>query len=471
MNKLIKNWSYLFVSDLTQAVINFLVFMFLARKLSPEQYGTLNAILALVALFSVFATSICANQVIIREITLQPKASHGIFQIILPIKIISLVLSIIALVGYQLFTNETQFIVLISTSVLVIASLTSDLAESIAFGHFVTKFTTLLSISTAICWLLVIILVPSDKISVESVLLIYSVIYLIRSIAYLGISFKIFISPNNSTADVSSKALLLMSIPFLWMRIVGVFSDQVPLLFLKGYSGAAEVGFYAVGNRFIFPITMAVSTGLRAIFPFMTKLFHEAKEEFTAKLANGFNFVLILGSTIAMLLTLSSSVWIPLFFGEAYKKSIIAFNYQAWLGVLICFDMILANVLTSTYRQKVLAIVMTIDLLIVFPLMYIGAHHGADGMAMAKLVGAFITILYHVVVVIKLLKAGIKTLSFLLSCIYFMVMMMITIFISEMLVKVALITILIMVYILYKKSPLRSAFSSTFNYISKHLFR
>ncbi len=469
MNKLVKNWSYLFVSDLSQAVISFFVFMFLARKLTPEGYGTLNAILALVSLFSVFATSICANQVIIREVTLQPKASLGIFKVVLPIKVISLLISIFALLLYQFYTKETQAIVLISTSVIVIATLIADLSESIAFGHFVTKFTTILSISAAVCWLLVIVLLPNNKISVNLVLLVYSIIYLVRSMAYLGISFGKFVRPNIESAGLRSGALLLMSMPFLWMRIVGVFSDQVPLLLLKGFGGAAEVGFYAVGNRFVFPITMAVSTGLRAVFPFLTKLYHEAKEKFVAKLADGFNFVLILGSTIAMVLTISSSVWIPLFFGEAYEKSIAAFNYQAWLGVLICFDMILANVLTSTYRQKVLAIIMTIDILIVFPLMYLGAQHGAEGMAIAKLAGAFITVLYHVVVVIKVLKAGIKSFSFLLSCIYFIVMMCATIFINEISIKVTIVIVLLMLFTLYRNSPLRSAFRLALKYIFKQL--
>ncbi|HEY5368238.1 MAG TPA: oligosaccharide flippase family protein [Hanamia sp.] len=469
MSKLIKNWSYLLFSDLGQLAISFFVFMFLARKLSPEGYGTLNAIFALASLFSVFAMSVSSNQVIIREVTLHPKATRSIFKIVLPIRIASLLLSLAVLIAYQFYAKETQPIILVGGSFIVLATLTSDLAESLAFGHFVTKFTTVLSIGAAICWLSVVVLLPSSKIYVEWALLFYSLIYLIQSFAYLGISFKKFVRPNREESKIGYKTILLMSMPYLWIRTVGVFSDQVPVLLLKGYSGAAEVGFYAVGNRLVLPITIAVSTGLRALFPFMTKLYSEDKERFIKKLSEGFTFVLILGSTIAMFLTIFSNVWIPLLFGKAYDKSVLAFNYQAWLGVLLCFDLILANVLSATYRQKTLAIIMTIDILIVFPLMYIGAKYGAEGMAKAKLLGGLVTVLYHVIVVMLVLKARIKSLSFLLSCVYFITMMVVTIFISDVLIKLAIILILLITFIAYRNSPLRQLSSILYKRLNMKL--
>lgn len=429
--------------------------MFLARKLSPEGYGILNTILAIAGLFSVFAVNVCANQVIIREVTLNPRATKKIVNVILPIRIISLALSIIALVGYYFYEGEVRTVYLIGTSIIVLATLVWDLAESIAFGHFVTRITTYISVVAGLCWFLIVFILPEKSINVEMVLLIYATIYLIRSVTYLGLSFKNYVHPNNDQLSMGWKIILMMSMPYLWMRIMGTFSDQVPILLLKWHSGATEVGYYAVGNRFVMPITLAVSTGLRAMFPFMTKLFQEDKEKFNQRLAEGFTFVLILGSSIAMLLTISSNIWVPLFFGDAYRKSILSFNFQAWLGVLLCFDLILANILSATYRQKILAIIMTIDVLIIFPLMYLGASNGADGMALAKLVAGFVTVSYHIIVVIVVLGVRLKSLSFLLSTIYFVTMMLITICISEMWIKLTIVSVLIITFLIYDKSPLR----------------
>ncbi|MBU1013317.1 MAG: oligosaccharide flippase family protein [Bacteroidetes bacterium] len=118
-NSLIKNWSYLLLSDVSQAVIGFFVFMFLARKLNPEGYGTLNALLALASLFSIFAMNVSANLVISREITLRPKTTAGIFMITFPIRMVSLVISILALVFYETCQGERN-IGLISNLILFI---------------------------------------------------------------------------------------------------------------------------------------------------------------------------------------------------------------------------------------------------------------------------------------------------------------------------------------------------------------
>ena len=462
MSKLLKNWAYLVVSDVSQSLISFLVFMMLARKLSPEGYGTLNIILALTALFSIFSINFSANTVITREVTLHPQATKKIIKKVLVIRSITLIISVIALILYLFYTGETRTEYLIATSIIIFATLGWDLAESIAFGHFVTKFTTYLSIVAGLIWFIIIFLIPKENVNVGLVLIIYALIFLLRSFAYLGFSFKKYVNDNNDTYPISIKSILLMSMPFLWIKIMGAFSDQVPILLLKGNSGATEVGYYALGNRFVMPITLAVSTGLRAMFPFMTKSFQEEREKFNKNMEEGFSMVLIMGSSIAMLLTIFSKIWIPLLFGKAYLGSVLAFNYQAWLGVIFCFDLIIVAVLAATFRQNVLAIIMSIDVLIIFPLMYLGSAHGAEGMAIAKLAGAFISIMYHVVVVMVVLKANLKSWTFLFSCLYFAGMMISTAFINITGIKIIMVISLLTGFLVFKNSPLRQMLNTIY---------
>lgn len=456
MSKLIKNWSYLLLSDVSQAVISFFVFMFLARKLNPEGYGTLNALLALASLFSIFAMNVSANLVISREITLRPKTTAGIFMITFPIRMVSLVISILALVFYETYQGETNYGLITATAVIVIATLLWDLAETVAFGHFVTKLTTLISISASLIWLLIVILLPSKELDVNLVVWLYASVFILRGIVYLTFSYFKFVKDNNEQPVINVKSVLIMSMPYLWMRVVGTFSEQIPILLLKGYSGAAEVGYYAVGSRFVMPITLAVTTGLRAVFPFMTKLFHEDKEKFRAKLVEGFTFVFIIGSTIAVGLTISSGVWLPLFFGDAYQDAIKPFNYQAWFGILLCFDLLLSTVLSSTYKQRTLAIITTFDVFIVFPLLYFGTQYGAEGMAIAKLAGAIITVFYHIIVVIFLLKIKLNSKPFILSTAYFAILLITSIFITLMSVKLLVISLVLLFYTISRSSPLRT---------------
>lgn len=436
-------------------MISFFVFMLLARKMSPEGYGSLNAILAIATIFSIFSINLSSNQVIIREVTLHPKGTKDFIRKVLVIRAVSFALTIIAIVIYFFNTTEPGQAEIAGISIIVAATMVWDLAESIAFGHFVTKLTTYISMGAGICWFLIILLLPVTIINVELVLIIYACILLVRSAFYMGFSFNRYVSPNEESITINYKAIILMSIPFLWMRIMSAFGDQIPILLLKGQSGNTEVGYYSLGNRFVMPITLAVSTGMRAMFPFMTKLFQENKEEFNEKLTKGFSTVLIFGSSIAMLLTVTSRFWIPLLFGEAYLQSILPFNYQAWMGVLICFDLIVASVLAATYRQTVLAILMSVDIMVIFPLMYLGSSHGAEGLALAKLAGTLITIMYHIIVVMMVLKADLKSWKFLFSCIYFIMMMVITIIVTNFLLKLLLLILLVGLFLVFRESPLR----------------
>ena len=439
--------------------------MFLARKLSPEGYGILNTIIALATLFSVFSTNFSANQVIIREITIHPDSTKKIFRIVLPIRVISLIITILTLIIYQYNTAEDKFPFLIASSVIVISTLIWDLSESIAFGHFVTKFTTIISIIASLCWMIVVLLLPPKNLNIELVVVLYALILLLKGFSYLGFSYNKFVKNNTDETTMGWRAILIMSLPFLWMRIVGTFGNQIPILLLSKNSGATQVGYYSVGSRFVLPITLAVSTGLRAVYPFLTKLFHEDKEKFNGMLVKGFTFILILGSSLAMLLTVSSSIWLPMFFGKAYQNAVLSFNYQAWLGVLMSFDLLISNVLSSTYRQKTLAIITTIDVLIIFPLMYFGSKYGAEGMAMASLFGTLITACFHIIVVIVVLKIHINSWSFGFSFLYFLLFMLISIFITNMLLKISLIVTLFFLYGVFKQSPLRNLYEIVYQYI------
>jgi O-antigen/teichoic acid export membrane protein len=391
------------MSDVSQSIISFFVFMFLARKLSPVGYGTLNATMALASLFSIFATNVGANQVITREITLHPDSTKDLFRLLLPIRAISVIATVAALVIYYYWTGENHFIVIFSATLLVFSTTIWDLSESIAFGHFITKLTTMISMAVSGLWLLIVILLPPQYVSYETILLLYSVLFILRGGVYFLFTYQRFIRQKNEPARVRSAAILTMSLPYFWMRIFGTFSDQIPLLLLNGFSGASEVAYFSVGNRFVMPITLAVGTGLRAVFPFMTKLFMEDRESFNQKLIEGFTFVLILGSTLSMILTVTSGFWLPAILGEQYKSAVTAFNYQAWFGVLLSFDLLLSTVLSSTYRQNILAVITTVDVLIFAPMLYFGSHYGAEGLAIARLVGVMLTVSYHIVVVIKVL--------------------------------------------------------------------
>jgi len=359
------------------------------------------------------------------------------------------------MIFYYKHTGESRTVVIAGAALIVVSTVLWDLAESIAFGHFVTKITTFISIIASIIWLGMVILLPDIGLTFEVVVWMYAGVFMVRGIVYILWCYKKFIHKNREPSLISFKSLLLMSMPFLWMRVVGTFGDQIPLLILDQKIGTAEVGYYSVGNRLVMPIVLTVTTGLRAAFPFMTKLYQENKEKFNADIILSFSFVLIAGATIASGLSITSELWIPWLFGAEYDHSIDIFKYQAWSGAILCFDMVLSTVLSSTYRQKLLAIITTLDVVIIFPIIYVGIEYGGEGMALAKLIGVFIAIMMHIVLITKSMRINLFSKSLFLALLYFIILAVSSILLSTLPLKMMVFILMLSSYSLYKSSPLR----------------
>lgn len=454
MSKVLKNWIYLLLSNITTQIIGFFGMIFLAKKLSPEGYGEFNIILSIVALFSVFANS-GMNLVLTREVTLNIKSSKAIFSLIVPIRIFSFLISTIALLIY-LHINDFSFSVIYLFSIILILSNNLwDLSQSIAFGHLVTKYTTILNFVFSLVWLVSVVVIPDSAFDIELIIIIYAIILLIKGLSYLFVVHKKYIKNYKELINLTRMSIFVMCIPYIWMRSLGAFADQVPILMLDNNSGSEEVGFYSLGARLVVPITIIINTGIVALFPFITKLFKEDVNQFKTRIIEGFNFVFVIGTLIAVILVLTSKYWIIFLFGEQYLNSILVFNAMAWFSVLLCFDLLLSAALSSTYKQKTLAIITTIDFLILFPMFYIGAQYGAIGFANAKLIGGAIALIYHIFVFNKVLKLNLNILQMFLGLLFFSSMFLITSILDDLLIQIVLLTIVFIIFLLFKESPLR----------------
>lgn len=460
MNKLIKNWSYLLFSDISQSVINFFVFMLLARKLTPEGYGEFNVVLAIVAIFSVVATNLGANHVVTREVTLHPENTKGICHNVLSLRFISLLIALIGVLIYIAYGKDTSFSSSYYIFVLIFATSVWDIAESIAFGHLITKYTTFFNLAFSCFWLFFVLFLPENYFNVHIVLVVYALFFICKSVGYFRCSYVKFVKKTSLAATLTKQSLFMMSLPYLWMRIFGIFGEQIPILILNNKCGADQVGYFSVGFRLIIPITVAINTGLRAVFPFITRAYAEDTKSFSEKIVKVFTFVVIWGSFIAGILVLFSEYWIPFFLGSSYLNSIVSFNYLAWFGVGMCFDLLLSTLLSSTYKQKILAIITTIDIFIVVGFLYWGAQYGATGLAMAKLFSMVLMLSYHIVIMCKVFDIDIRNRNFILSLIIYLFVATATLLVSSFVLKLVLFILPFLIVGFIPNSPIKQCIMS-----------
>ena len=462
MGTLLKNWSYLLFSDISNSVINFIVFTILARKLTPEGYGTFNIVLAEVALFTVVASNVGANHVVTREVTLYPEKTTSIFVNTSVLRLIGIFLAIILLFIYYYisdgFSSQNIFFLL---CLLMALNVVWDLSESVAFGHFTTKYTTIFNILFSLGWLLSVLLLPIGADDLLIVLIAYTLFFFIKSFGYFAIVSIKYIKYRNFDFHSSfnndiCKSLLLMSLPYFVMRLFGAFSEQIPMLILDNKSGVDQVGYYSVGFRLIMPITIAVNTGLRAVFPFITKLYYENKSDFSKKILNAFIFIFVGGTFISTLLILFSEYWIPFLLGASYVDAIIPFNFLAWFGVGMCCDLMLATLLSSTYKQNILMVITIVDFGISVIFLLLGVRYGAIGLALAKLVSLMICLAYHFVIIHKIFNVNLMNRSFLFSLLLYLGSILITSITASVFIKSLIVLLFWLLLYRCSDNPIRT---------------
>ena len=457
MNKLVKNWSYLLVSDVFQQIVGFLVVILLARKLSPDGFGLFNVIISISTIFAVFAQFGTSN-VVIRELTLKPAAAASFLRkIVLPIRVVTFLLAVAAFFIYNSVdaTTDDQWVFYV---ILIILNLSLwNFSESIAFGNEVTKYSSLLNIVISVAWLASIFLLPVQYFTVENVILLYCILHFIKGLSYVLIVVKNYYLPHQFNVEEESMSFLSffkMVLPYVWLLLIFTLSNQLPFQLLNRNSELVEVGFYAVAFKLIMPISIAVGTAFKAVFPSFTRLYANNKIDFEDKLKQAFNFIIILGTFTSIAASITSKYWLPLLFDEDYAAAVPVFNFLIWFSVISILDTLLSNGLSSAYKEKVLAILATVDVIIIIPLLYFASYYGAVGLGVIKLVSGILFLSYHLFVFIKVLEVKVYNQNLVVLLVFYFSTMTASLFIENIVYQILIISALIGLIISKQNSPI-----------------
>ncbi|HOI84444.1 MAG TPA: oligosaccharide flippase family protein [Acholeplasmataceae bacterium] len=455
LKKIYRNWIYLISSNLFTSAISFTAFIILARKMNVNDYGRFDAIIASITLFATFANNLAAGTVVNREISLNPEKGYYILTNARNMRIIGFIISVIVLTIYNIYIGITYPILLIAIALLLISNITFELSEQISFGYLITKNTTIISITSSIIWITIVLLIPKNQSQLLVIVMSYTIVFLFKSIIYSIVTKKIVLNKMVIYIGMTKKKLLVDSLPYLWMRLVGTLGSQLPILFLDNFSGSEEVAYYSVGNKLILPLTILITSGVNAFFPYLTRLYREDMIRYKKFIYQILFIVLFGGATIAFLMTTTSEIWLVALMGEKYINAVTPFNYQIWLAVCIGFDLIFSMILSSSFNHKRLAIITTVDIIILLPLILIFIKEGSTGLAYAKMLSSIISLILHMIILIRImpLEKMKRTLIYALG--YFVLLLILNNFEVILYAKLLIMISLVIIIFFIKDSPLK----------------
>lgn len=395
-SKLLTNIINLLSASMITAVFSFLCFTFLGNKMSVEDYSVFSTVIALATTAAMIVNNIISGTVINRELAIDPRVSKNLLKKSFFARLAVFILVAILLSIYANNNSEMTVIVKIALLIILAADSFWDLFEQISFGLKITKVTVLLNVSFYFLWLIIAIVMPKHLANSNNILITYSVIFILKAALYGAFDYKI----TRKYSDINSLKIIDLfrtSVPYLYIRVLGTLSAQLPILLLAGYSDFAQVAYYSVGEKLTTPVTKLATAALSAVFPYLTKAFKNARKATSEIVIQIFGLVMSFGACVSLILSSTSNYWLVLLMGEKYQNAVEAFNYQIWFAVILTVDSMISMVLSSDFKQKALAIITTIDVLVLLPFLYFGIKSGANGVAIAKLIFACISIIYHLI--------------------------------------------------------------------------
>lgn len=396
------NWLTLASSTALVSLLNFIIFIIMGRKMSVEAYAQFSTIIALGTTVATFVNNIASGTVLNREIAVKTFENGRYIRKAFIIRFLGFIVALFGLYLYIDTKQEYTQVIILCIFALFSYEVFYEFFEQVAFGYKQTKFSSLISICGIIVLLVYMLILPPEYCSLDRVLCAYTVINVLKYVVYYLCDRTLF-KKTALGAEVVLGDIIKPSIPYFWMRAIGVLSTQVPVLLLDGYAESAEVSYYSVGNKFTLPMTILVNTGIKAFFPYFTQYYNTNRDKYKKFLFLMLSMALLASSALAVILSVTCSWWLPIIMGSKYDNAVEPFKIQVWYTCILCVDLIISMALSSSFKQKILAVITTIDVVLLMPALWYSLQFGAIGVSISKLICAVICLLYHVVILIKVM--------------------------------------------------------------------
>lgn len=431
----LKNFSYLIAGNVTARAINMVTNVLLTRWLEPTGFGMYSLILTYISIFSAIA-SLGMQFITNKYVARNQEESRKYLYICLTIRIVGYVIAVIALLIYDYESLQLESFLLYALLLGIFCDSLWGGLQSIAFGMQRMQWNSIIDVSTAVLTLIIYLLmlfVNTDLISVKNVVWTYVLIYFIKNIVYWITLKKKGLVRGDATFESIKKSdysrLLKEGLPFYILTLMGLFTNQFPIVFLEDNSGLEEVAYFNTANKLLLPLTILLSNALTSLFPNQSQLYVKDNSKFWLQARKMFGLIILTGSIMAFTVSVLRNEIVWLLYGSSYKNTGGVMAFQCWYIVLFAFFSLNGNVLGAADRQKLLMIESIVYAIITTPIIYLGSFKGAQGLSIAYVVASLINLIYLYCILHKIsswvftFRAAIKNFSiiFIFSVLSFLI--------------------------------------------------
>jgi len=349
--RILKNTFSLLFSGIISQAIGFVVIVYLARILNPDNFGKISFALAIITYFSLI-TNLGLPLLGTREIARDKKKINEYLGNILTMRLCLAFLSFGLLLLITYFLNkplEIKYLIILYGLGLIPSSLLLDWVfqglekmEYIGLGRILSRL---------IYAALVLFFIKGQK-----QLLLIPCIAVISNLLVTGFLFFIFIKKFGKLKlkfnIIFWKNLIRQALPLGISIVMIQIIYNIDMVMLGFMRTDIEVGYYSAAYKIILVLISIGAFYFDAIFPVVSNYYKTSLDSlkklqsYTTKLMVSIAIPLGIGGTI-----LARPI-INLLYGPKYSEGIIAFQILIWVVVLIYINMIYARGMWACDKQN-----------------------------------------------------------------------------------------------------------------------
>ncbi|MDO8828425.1 flippase [Methylophaga sp.] len=334
----INNTFWILADKLLMMGITFLVMVFVARYLGPEQYGLLAYAITLASILSV-AGHMGLSGLVIREVVKKPESEAITLGTAFVLKLAGVIVGYIALLVYALLYEGTSgtafYLILIAGSMILFKPF--DVIEFRFHAYVQAKYVSLARL---------ISLCISSAVNVAFVIAGASLVFFAFANvlqAILGAFFLVVIFYYQSRQSIGQwrfngqRARELFSQG--WIVYLGTFFAiiymKIDQIMLRWLSSMDELGQYAVAAQLSEAWYFLPAAIVTTVFPKLIKLRQQNEQVFNQRLQQLFDLLFILAFIVAIIMTFFAEWFVVLFFGVEFAAAASILIVHIWAALFV----------------------------------------------------------------------------------------------------------------------------------------
>ena len=376
--KITANTSFFMIALVSQKVLAFVYFTFLARSLGAEGIGQYFFAISFASMFSVLI-DLGLAPLLIREVAKVEDAEQSRskkenadkwFQQIFTLKLIFAVVTAAIVLILDLvffYSDPVRNLIFLTTAIIVIDSFTL-LFYAFIRGRQNLKFE---SWGTIIFQIIVMIMGLSLLRVTDNVFILLTVLFVasLFNMIYSGIILnnKFAIKLKLYFSKDLAKQIMMIALPFALAAIFAKVYAYIDTVLIKVFLGDAEVGFYSVAYKITFALQFIPLAFVAALYPAFSNYFKNDIEKLKRTFAKAFNYLAFIALPVSFGIIASANEIINKLYTDDFDS--------IWpLKVLIAsipflfINFSLSSFLNATERQKIntrnLGIVMVFNVIL-----------------------------------------------------------------------------------------------------------